>query len=149
LSTAVVDPQFSELRYRQEADQEEVRRARQTLEQADLGAAAAREGRELGWQVVDAPQLPTTVTRTPLRRTLISPLAGVAAGLILSSVLLVLLVARDRTARSEADLGGARVVGIIPSLKVERLPRSARQDATRRAIGFVAGTALPAPRGAQ
>jgi hypothetical protein len=70
----------------------------------------------------------------------------------LSLVLLVLLVAGDRSVRSETDLPeGARVLGAVPqlSLKLKRLPKAARKDAMRRAIGFVAGTALPAPTGSK
>jgi hypothetical protein len=33
-------------------------------------------------------------------------------------------------------------------LKLKRVPKDARGSATRRAIGFVAGAALPAPRAA-
>ena len=77
------------------------------------------------------------------------PAAGLVAGLLLSGALLVLLVAADRSVRSERDLlPSARVVGAIPRLKLRRMPKKAGPDATRRAIGFVAGTALPAPRGA-
>jgi microcompartment protein CcmK/EutM len=78
--------------------------------------------------------------------------AGVAAlvvGLGLSATLLLLLVAADRSVRAEADLPTtARVVGVIPRLRPDRVLKRAGSDATRRAIGFAAGAALPAPPGA-
>ena len=64
----------------------------------------------------------------------------------------VLLVAGDRAVRSESDLpNSARVLGVMPQLKLKlrRIPKSARRDAMRRAIGFAAGTALPAPGGSK
>jgi hypothetical protein len=73
-------------------------------------------------------------------------------GLGLSLVLLVLLVASDRSVRGENDLPeGSRVLGAVPqlNLKLNRLPKAARRDAMRKAIGFVAGTALPAPTGSK
>jgi hypothetical protein len=87
-----------------------------------------------------------------LKKQLIFPIAGLVVGMGLSLVLLVLLVAGDRSVRSETDLPqGARVLGAVPqlNLKLKRLPKAARKDAMRRAIGFVAGTALPAPTGSK
>jgi hypothetical protein len=72
--------------------------------------------------------------------------------MVLSIVLLVLLVTADRAVRMETDLpANARVLGSMPNLKLKlrRIPKSARRDAMRRAIGFAAGTALPAPGGSK
>jgi hypothetical protein len=71
-------------------------------------------------------------------------------GLGLGATLLILLVAADRSVRSEADLPAmSRLVGAVPRLRLEHIPKRADPGATRRAIAFVVGTALPAPRGAK
>ncbi len=78
---------------------------------------------------------------------LLYPLAGLLVGLGLSAVLLVVLTAGDRSVRTESDLTQpTRVIGVLPRLRLKRVPKGAGPDATRRAIGFVAGSALPAPR---
>jgi hypothetical protein len=69
-------------------------------------------------------------------------------GLGVSGVVLILLVAADRSARAEADLtAGLRVLGAVPSLSLKRVPKKLKGVATRRAIGAPAGMALPAARG--
>jgi uncharacterized protein involved in exopolysaccharide biosynthesis len=149
LPTAAVNPELADLMGRLEQDQRSVQEAREALEQAQLDAAAALQGQELGFQVMDPPSMPTSPIRELRKRALV-PVAGFVAGVMLSAALLVLLVALDRTTRSATDLApGARVVGIVPRLHPKRLPRRAGADTTRRAIGFVAGSALPAPRGAR
>jgi hypothetical protein len=70
--------------------------------------------------------------------------------LCLSAVLLVLLVASDRSVRADADLvPPVRVLGVVPTLKLKKAPKKLRAVATRRAIAATAGTALPAPSGAK
>lgn len=151
LPTAAIDPQLSTLLNKVQVEQADVERLRGSLEKARLDTEASLEGQEMGFQVVDAPQQP----RTPVserRKLLIFPAAGLLAGLGLSTILLIVLVAGDRTVRSEADLAGsARVLGVVPRLRPRRkgLPRRAGPDLTRRAIGFIAGAqALPAPSAA-
>jgi uncharacterized protein involved in exopolysaccharide biosynthesis len=147
LPPTTLNPELAELVRRQELDQRSVLEARTSLEKAQLDAAAAAEGQEMGFQLVDQPLRPTAPIRETRKR-LVVPAAGILVGLALSAALLVLLVASDRAARSEADLPpGIRVVGVVPALKLKRIPRRAGPDTTRRAIGFVAGTSLPAPRG--
>lgn len=142
-----VDPQLAQLQHEVDYNQGEVSRQRKALDQARLDASASLEGQELGFQVVDAPQVPTSPTRQTRAR-LAFPIAGFLVGVVLSCVLLVLLMASDRAVRTEADLNGyARVVGVIPGLKMKKLAKRAGPDAARRAIGFVAGSALPVPAG--
>jgi hypothetical protein len=63
-------------------------------------------------------------------------------------MLLVILVASDRSLRSDADvLPGVRVLGTVPGLRLKRVPKQLRAVATRRAIGAPAGAALPAAGG--
>jgi uncharacterized protein involved in exopolysaccharide biosynthesis len=141
-----LDPQLAQLQHEVDFNQTEVARQRNTLEQAKISASAALQGQELGFQVLDAPQMPTTALRQTRNR-LIIPLAGLLVGIVLSALALVLLMAGDRAVRNESDLGDVRVLGIVPTLKNKRLPKRAGPHAARRAIGFVAGSALPAPAG--
>ena len=60
-------------------------------------------GQQYGFQVLDPPQLPTVAT-PQTKKIMIYPLAAAVAGLGLMGLLLVLLVASDRSVRSEMDL---------------------------------------------
>jgi hypothetical protein len=147
LPTTVTDPQLAEMMAALQTQQKQVEVLRANLDSAQFDASAGLEGQELGFQIIDPPQLATAPTRA-LRARLIYPVAGMIVGISLSLVLLVLLVAGDRTVRSEIDLPtNARVLGAVPQLKLnlKKMPKGQRRDAMRRAIGFVAGTALPAP----
>ena len=129
--------------------QAEVDRARRALDEARLASTAAVEGQEVGFRVVDAPRLPRELTRER-RRMLLFPIAGLLVGIGMSAGLLVLLVATDRTSRTEQDLAPAAwVVGVVPPLDPKKMPRKAGADVARRAIGFVVGAALPQPRGSR
>jgi uncharacterized protein involved in exopolysaccharide biosynthesis len=148
LDLGLTDLQFGELQRSLQARQAELERARASLEQAQLASSASLDGQELGFQVIDAPQMPLGGGRD-LRRRLMVPAAGLLAGLGLSTVLLVLLASSDRSIRSEADLAGsARVLGAVPVLRLKRVPKQLGSGATRRAIGVAAGAELPAPVGA-
>jgi len=151
LPPQVSDPQLADMMGKLKSNQAQVEALRAALETAQFDASAGLEGQELGFQTIDPPQLPTGPTRA-LRKQLVYPIAGLVAGMALSLVILVLFVAADRSVRSESDLPeGARLLGAVPqlNLKLKRLPKAARRDAMRRAIGFVAGTALPAPTGSK
>jgi uncharacterized protein involved in exopolysaccharide biosynthesis len=149
VAVAGIDPQLAELQRRVTNAQQALERATGSLDQAQLNAAAALEGQELGFQVIDPAKQPTQPSRE-LRKRIIYPLAGLLVGMAFSGAVLVLLLATDRTVRNEADLGSSvRVVGVLPQLKFKRLPKRSGPDIARRAIGFVAGTALPAPREAK
>jgi uncharacterized protein involved in exopolysaccharide biosynthesis len=144
---SALDPQLTEMMRRVDLEQTEMARIRTTLEQARLDAAASLEGQELGFQIVDPPRVADRPTRER-RKALLYPAAGLVVGLGLSATLLVLLVAGDRTIRSESELAAmARVLGTVPRLHVARLPKRAGPDTTRRAVGFAAGTTLPALAG--
>jgi hypothetical protein len=111
-----------------------------------MDISASLEGQELGFQLVDPAQVPEFPI-TERRRALIFPLAGVVVGVILSSAMLVILFASDRSARTELDLMPlGRVLGTIPQVQMPDSLSSTNPHGTRRAIGFVAG-ALPAPGG--
>jgi hypothetical protein len=151
LPVTTTDSQLADLMSQITFQQKEIERVRGTLEQARFDASAGLEAQDLGFQIIDAAQLPTSATRA-LRKQLIFPIAGFAAGVVLAGILLVVLVAGDHAVRSEGDLpGSARVLGVMPHLKLKlrRIPKSARRDAMRRAVGFAAGTALPAPGGSK
>jgi uncharacterized protein involved in exopolysaccharide biosynthesis len=147
-ASSAPDPQLAELQHEVDFTQAEFERVRKSLDQASLDASASLQGQELDFQVVDTPQLPTTAVRQVKNR-VVFPIAGFLGGLVLSAVLLVLLMSSDHAVRSEADLArSVRVLGAVPRLKLKRLPRRAGPDVARRAIGFMAGTALPVPSGA-
>ena len=143
------DPQILDMQRRLESKQAEVDGLRKSLDQARLDASASLEGQELGFQVVDPPSLPTTGGRDLKKRAII-PAAAMVLSLGLSAGLLMLLSMVDRSVRAESDLAGlGRVIGEVPHLRPRRIPRAFRRVAARRAIGFVAGAALPAPKGAR
>jgi uncharacterized protein involved in exopolysaccharide biosynthesis len=148
LPAAATDPQLGQLMRRVDTDQRDVERLNAALEQARLDVSASLEGQELGFQMVDVAKMPQSPTRER-RKALLYPAAGLLLGVILSATLLILLVATDTAARTESDLvARARVLGIVPELQM-RTPKRDMPEQARRAIGFVAGTALPAPRGGQ
>jgi hypothetical protein len=151
LPATATDPQLADLMGQIQFQQKEIERIRGSLSQAQFDASAGLEGQELGFQIIDAAQIPSAPTRA-LKKQLIYPIGGLVGGMVLSIVLLVLLVTADRAVRMETDLpANARVLGSMPNLKLKlrRIPKSARRDAMRRAIGFAAGTALPAPGGSK
>jgi capsular polysaccharide biosynthesis protein len=144
LPTSALDPQLSEMTKSLENDERDVQRLRDLLEQARFEASAALDGSDSTLQVLDPPVFPVRAQRER-RRLLIFPAAAVAIGGLISALLLVSLTASDRSVRSTADLSAmGRVIGVVPRMGLRRLPRQAGPDTTRRAIAFVAGTALPA-----
>jgi len=147
-SATAFDPQFADLQAKARFAQQQVDQARVALQNAQQSSAAAAQGADVGFQVIDPPQMPTAPV-TQLKNLIVYVAAALMVGLGLSTVVLVFLVAGDRSIRAETDLvPPVRVLGTLPMLKVKhRLPKPVRASATRRAIGFVAGSALPAPRG--
>jgi uncharacterized protein involved in exopolysaccharide biosynthesis len=138
-----LDSQALELQRRVEYAESEAERARSLLDQARLEVSASQKGQELGFRVVDPPQLATAPTRQ-LRRTLMYPVVGTLGGIVLSGLLLLLLVAADRSVRSHLDLeGSVGVLGVVPRLQARGLTRRVGAVAVRRGIGFVGGTSLP------
>jgi hypothetical protein len=149
LQTLGVDPQLLDIQRRIESKQAEVDGLRKSLDQARLDASASLEGQELGFQVIDAPQIPTTGGRD-LRKRIILPAGAMIGSLALSGVMLVLMAMNDRSVRSLADVAGmGRVVGELPDLRLKRIQRRIGAASTRRAVGFEAGAVLPALRGAK
>jgi hypothetical protein len=142
------DPQLLDLQSQIQAKQSEVDGLRKSLDQARQDASASLDGQQLGFQVVDPPQIPTAGGRD-LRKRIIVPAATLIGSLALSGALLALLTMSDRKVRSLADIGLARVVGEVPELNLKRRRKGAGPLTTRRAIAFVAGAALPAPKGAK
>jgi uncharacterized protein involved in exopolysaccharide biosynthesis len=149
LPASAIDPTMSDLLRQQELAQKDVEGLKAALENARLDAAASIQGNEVGFQLVDAAQVPTKPTRER-RKALIFPAAGFVVGAGLSAALLVLLVASDRTVRTENDLAQiARVAGVVPRLRLKDGAKRGGLEATRRAIGFSAGALLPSPSGAK
>jgi uncharacterized protein involved in exopolysaccharide biosynthesis len=149
LQATLLDPKLATLETSVQTAQVDFNNSQSALTQAQQDAQAAAQGQQYGFQVLDPPQLPTVAT-PQTKKIIIFPIAAAIAGLGLSAMLLVLLVASDRSVRSEADLApGLRVLGVVPTLKLKRVPKQLRGVATRRAIGAIAGTALPASSGAE
>ncbi|MDQ6671985.1 MAG: hypothetical protein M3069_14795 [Chloroflexota bacterium] len=148
-AATALDPRLGALQATVQTSQTDLNQARSALTQAQRDASAALEGQQLGFQVLDPPVMPISATRQ-LRKIAIYPIAAIAAGLALSAILLVLIVASDRSVRSEADvMTGVRVLGVIPALKLKGARKKLGPVATRRAIGAAAGTALPMPGAAK
>lgn len=149
LPASATDPQLAEVLLRLEQDQKEVERLRGLVTVAKFEATANLEGTDSSLQILDPPIYPSRAQRER-RRLLIFPAAAVVIGLLVSALLLVALAASDRSVRSTADLRSmSRVIGVVPRMGLRRLPRQAGPETTRRAVAFVAGTAiaaLPAPR---
>jgi len=146
-AAAMLDPKLGALQSNVQAGQLDVKNAQANLNQAQQSAMMSAQGQQYGFQVLDAPQLPTAAT-TQIKKIVIYPIAAAVVGLGLAAMLLVLLVASDRSVRSEVDLAsGLRVLGTVPSLQLKRIPKKLRSVATRRAIGVPAGMALPASGG--
>jgi uncharacterized protein involved in exopolysaccharide biosynthesis len=146
--TLTTDPQLVDLQSQIQSKQAEVDGLRKSLDQASQDASASLQGTDLGFQVVDPPQVPTVGGRD-LRKRIITPAAALIGSLGFSAALLVLFTLSDRSVRSVSDLGLARVIGEVPDLNLKGRAKRTRQMATRRAIAFVAGAALPAPKGAK
>lgn len=149
-SVSAFDPQFAELQAKAHFAQAQVDQGRAALQNAQQTSAAAIQGADLGFQVIDAPQVPTAPV-TQFKNSIIYVVAALIVGLGISVMVLVLLMAGDRSIRTEVDIQPpVRILGVVPTLKLKRrLPKSVRGSATRRAIGFVAGSALPAPKGSR
>jgi uncharacterized protein involved in exopolysaccharide biosynthesis len=146
---SATDSNLQQLRSAVATAQDRVAQLRTSLQTSEFQASASVEGQSLGFQVIDAPNLPTSGGRD-LKKRIIYPVGALIGSLALSSLIVVLLAMSDKSVRSERDLStGVRVVGEIPYLRLRKIPRKLGQVATRRAIGFVAGAALPAPRGAK
>lgn len=144
LPAAALDPQLADLTRALENDERDAQRLRDLLEQARFEATAALDGSDSSLQLLDPPVFPARAERER-RRLLIFPAAAVAIGTLISALLLVSLTASDRSVRSTTDLSAmGRVIGVVPRMGLRRLPRQAGPETTRRAIAFVAGTALPA-----
>jgi hypothetical protein len=149
LPAAMLDPKLAALQANVLAAQADVHTAQSAVSQAQQDAMASVQGQQYGFQVLDPPQLPT-VAIPQTKRIIIYPIAAAIVGLGLTGMLLVLLVASDRSVRSAQDLApGLRLLGAVPTLQLKRVPRQLRGVATRRAIGALAGTALPASEGAK
>jgi uncharacterized protein involved in exopolysaccharide biosynthesis len=149
LPPSLLDARLGALQAAVQQAQNDFNNAQAVLAQAEHDVIAATQGQQYGFQVLDAAQMPTAPT-PQTKKIIVYPIAAAVVGLTLSALLLVVLVASDRSVRTEADLAsGMRVVGVLPNLKIKRMPKKLRAVATRRAIGAVAGTALPAPGGAK
>jgi uncharacterized protein involved in exopolysaccharide biosynthesis len=151
---ALADPTLATLQNNVQYSQKLLEDAKAAAQQAELKAAAALDAQDAAFEVIDPPVAAVRPTRD-IKTLIIFPAAALVLGLGLSSLLLVLLVSGDRTARDDADLAalGLRVLANVPQVQLARsrgLPEGlATGHAARRAIGFIASNALPAPSGAQ
>lgn len=147
LPAAMLDPRLGALQANVQSAQLDVNNAQAALTQAQQDSVIATQGLQYGFQILDPAQLPTVAT-AQTKKIIIYPIAAVVVGLGLMCALLVLLVATDRSIRSESDLGpGIRTLGDVPLLQLKNVPKNLRAVATRRAIGATAGMALPAHSG--
>ena len=91
----------------------------QKLNDAQLSLAAQDQAGASGYRLVDTPLIPDRpVSR--LKLLLLGGMGGLIAGLVLSTISLMLLTWADRTVRRGADLEsllGGRVVSAIPRVR--------------------------------
>lgn len=138
----LIDPKLTDLQRRMRLAENAIETATAALEQARLDLATSGKGDELGFQVIDEPRKPTAPSRR-LRDLLLFPAAGTLVGVALSAVLLVVLVATDRAVRAEPELAGrGTVLGTVPLLRPEGFIGRQGREAVRRAVGFIAGSAV-------
>jgi uncharacterized protein involved in exopolysaccharide biosynthesis len=133
--------ELAQLQRQYDLDRSDVERINAAIAQSQRNGVAARSGAEVGFQVVDQPQVPTSARRE-LKKLLLLPALGAAAGSILAGTLLTLFVALDRTARSSSDLSGiGPVLGALPRFGGP----AAKAEGVRRVTGFPAGARRSAP----
>lgn len=143
LEVARLDPQFADLQRRVDSSLRSSDGARGALQAAQFDFASGVQGDTLGFRVVDATGVSPSPSRQ-LRKALMYPIVALVAGLALGAALLLLFALSDHSVRSLADLAPDSVIlGMMPRLKPTRVPRRAGPDVTRRAVGFIAGAALP------
>jgi uncharacterized protein involved in exopolysaccharide biosynthesis len=144
LSAAMLDPKLGALQSNLQAAQLDFNNAQAALNGAQQDAVMSAQGVQYGFQVMDPPELPVAPV-SQMKKMIIYPIAALVAGLGIAGLLLVILVASDRSVRSELDLApGLRSLGSVPLLQLKNVPKKLRSGATRRAIGAAAGMALPA-----
>lgn len=142
---AAVDPRLAELMARVDLDERDVERARAALDDTRLRVSASAQGQELGFQLIDPPRMPTEPRRS-LKKLLVFPVGAVVAGLGISVALLLLMIATDRSARSEADLSGSfPVIATVPRLSFTDFAELVDEHTARQSIGIMTVKALPAP----
>lgn len=146
---SATDANLAKLRGNVQNAQDRVNQLRSSVTTAQYQASASVQGQQLGFQVLDAPTVPTSGGRD-LKKRIMYPIAALLGSLAISGLVLALMAMSNRTVQSEADLStDVRVIGDIPFLRLKRAPRLFRRVTARQAIGFVAGAALPAPKGAK
>jgi len=145
LPLAAVDPALGNLVQRVQMSQESVKQVQSSLDAAQLDTAAALQGQQLGFQVVDRPQLPPKSTLEK-KMLLIVPAAGLLIGLVISALLLMLIVVTDRSVQGSNDLDWTgTVITVVPYLTLTDLSLPLSADATRHAVGHAARASLSAP----
>lgn len=146
IQAASLDPQFADFQRRVEASQRDADAARASLDKAELDVSAGEQGLELGFRIVDPVEASLTPSRQ-LKKVLIYPIIAILAGLTLSAALLLLFALSDHSIRSLADFAPEMVIlGVLPPLQPQGVGRRAGPDATRRAIGYLAGSVIPLAR---
>ena len=139
---ARLDPQFAELQRRVESSQRDSDSARGALGAAQLDVSAGNQSDAFSFRIVDATGVSATPSRQ-LKKMLVYPIAALLFALVIAGSLLMLFTLSDHSVRSLADLAPDTVIlGVLPRLKSSHFARLGGQHATRRAVGFVAGSAV-------
>jgi len=141
IEVARLDPQFAELQRRVEAAQHDADGAQGYLQSAQLDVSAGVQSDTVSFKVVDATGASSTPSRQ-LKKVLVFPIAALVGAVVLSACLLLFFALSDHSVRSLADLAPDTVIlGVMPRLRARNLTY-AGTHLTRRAVGFVAGSAL-------
>jgi hypothetical protein len=142
VEVARLDPTFADLQRKSDAVGRDADAARTSLQSAQLDVSAGNQSDAFGFRIVDAVGVSPSPSRQ-LKKLLVYPIAAVLIALVIGGSLLLLFAISDHSVRSLADLApDAVILGILPRLKPSHITR-AGGHATRRAVGFMAGAALP------
>ena len=144
-ATTGTDPSYAELVARVVAQSQTVDELTNDVFELTVVADAAEQGTLTELDVIDEPNLPDSTVAIPLTDRLMPPVAGLALGLTIAAVVILIGFRTDHTIRSSEDLEGLSVplLGHVPELK-SPLRNLLRSDPYGH--GVAASLALPPAR---
>ena len=121
LDPTYTDAHLSELMFEVDRDREDYNSLIDRLEQIHLERDAALEGRDISFQIADAPALPSSPIPTAKRDLLMFPVLGLLLGITASGVVLFALIRLDEGIRLPSEAGRVGpVLAVVPDLARKR-----------------------------
>jgi len=112
------------------------------VDKAELDVSAGVQGLECGFRLV-GPVEGSLAPSRQVKKVRIYPIIALIVGVVLSASVLLLFVLADHSIRSLADFAPDTVIlGVLPRLRARGQGRGTGPDATRRAIGYLAGSVV-------